>query len=174
MKFCRGIITCALRFVAFFTTPLFSDPTWYASGGTTIYALVEPSIYMIASILPTTRHLYRRIRRKAQSLSSSSQPKSKNSNPSDSSAARSDNVDNKRNVTFGIRRDVDVWQTTRTNSSQEGLTLGEFYAREQEVEWNQMNDLEGAGKKEEERKSVSGVVKKPVRIRDKDGVRPIE
>lgn len=31
-----------------------------------IYALVEPSIYMIASILPATRHLYRRLRRKAR------------------------------------------------------------------------------------------------------------
>ena len=40
-----GIITCTLCFVAFFTIPLFADPTWYASGGPTIYALVEPSIY---------------------------------------------------------------------------------------------------------------------------------
>ncbi|KAL5370871.1 hypothetical protein DPSP01_014623 [Paraphaeosphaeria sporulosa] len=54
-----GIITCTLRFITFFTTPLFEDPTWYASGGPMIYALVEPSIYMIASILPTTRHLCR-------------------------------------------------------------------------------------------------------------------
>ncbi|OQE08731.1 hypothetical protein PENFLA_c125G07680 [Penicillium flavigenum] len=61
-----GIITCALRFSVFFTVPLFSDPTWYASGGPMIYALVEPSIYMIASILPTTRHLYRRVCREVR------------------------------------------------------------------------------------------------------------
>ncbi|KAM0670911.1 hypothetical protein MY8738_008523 [Beauveria namnaoensis] len=59
-----GIVTCALRFSVFFTTPLFKDPTWYASGGPMIYALVEPSIYMIASILPTVRHLLSRVLRR--------------------------------------------------------------------------------------------------------------
>ena len=36
-----------------------------------IYALVEPSIYMIASILPPTRHLYRRIRQRNVSVKGS-------------------------------------------------------------------------------------------------------
>ncbi|KAJ5477640.1 hypothetical protein N7530_003149 [Penicillium desertorum] len=72
-----GIIICALRFSVFFTVPLFSDPTWYASGGPMIYALVEPSIYMIASILPTPRHLYRRVCREVRQAA---QLRSANSN----------------------------------------------------------------------------------------------
>lgn len=63
-----GIITCALRLSVFFTVPLLEDPTWYASGGTIVYTLVEPSTYMIASILPTTRHLFRRVHHKVQSV----------------------------------------------------------------------------------------------------------
>jgi hypothetical protein len=42
-----------------------------------IYALVEPSIYMIASILPTTRHPYRRVCREVRQAA---QLRSANSN----------------------------------------------------------------------------------------------
>ncbi|KAF9732422.1 integral membrane protein [Paraphaeosphaeria minitans] len=117
-----GIVTCTLRFVTFFTTPLFQDPTWYASGGPMIYALVEPSIYMIASILPTTRHLYRRLRRKARQTIS---PKGSGNGcgsgaPEDRSPSPS--VRGERRLGRGT---PDGWAANR-HSSQEELTLGSF------------------------------------------------
>ncbi|KAF1930401.1 uncharacterized protein M421DRAFT_58505 [Didymella exigua CBS 183.55] len=122
-----GIVTCALRFVVFFTTPLFSDPTWYASGGPMLYALVEPSIYMIASILPTTRHLYHRLRTQArqaaQSLTSNSgsNPKEYSATDPDVELARFDkSKSSSRKLTR--RGELSTWQTD-TRSSQEGLTL---------------------------------------------------
>ncbi|KAJ6018417.1 hypothetical protein N7499_003734 [Penicillium canescens] len=132
-----GIITCALRFSVFFTVPLFSDPTWHASGGPMIYALVEPSIYMIASILPTTRHLYRRVCRKVRQAA---QLWSANSNSglevssSLSQPAELQRIKNSDKNSRGITRHVDIWQAT-TNASQEELTLGEWYQNRQE--WNQ-------------------------------------
>ncbi|KAF1841388.1 uncharacterized protein K460DRAFT_292763 [Cucurbitaria berberidis CBS 394.84] len=132
-----GIITCAIRLSVFFTTPLFSDPTWYASGGTTIYALVEPSIYMIASILPTTRHLYRRIHRKAREASqlrnsnSDGTPKNSSGRSQSSELQRIEHNDANPGK---ITRHVDIWQAN-TNSSQEGLTLGEWYQNQEE--WDQ-------------------------------------
>ncbi|KAF2027647.1 hypothetical protein EK21DRAFT_25090, partial [Setomelanomma holmii] len=126
-----GIITCALRFSVFFTTPLFSDPTWYASGGPMIYALVEPSIYMIASILPTTRHLYRRLRKKARltaQLRSAKSDSAANNGSDASHSAELERMENSR----GIRRDVDIWtEQTHTNSSEEELTLGDCYQKKQ-------------------------------------------
>ncbi|KAF1978870.1 hypothetical protein BU23DRAFT_497845 [Bimuria novae-zelandiae CBS 107.79] len=130
-----GIITCTLRFVVFFTTPLFSDPTWYASGGPMIYALVEPSIYMIASILPTTRHLYRRIRNKARLTAQMRSAKSE-SNPGTSRAARSVDPEpsgSREMVEGGITRQVDIWPKN-THSSQEELTLGAFYHYQRDSE----------------------------------------
>lgn len=110
-----GIVTCALRFAVFFTTPLFSDPTWYASGGPMIYALVEPSIYMIASILPTTRHLYRRVHRRLRGRLFAERDESKELRAMES------------NNTIGSAgkkaRCADVWQSSVTaTTSQEELT----------------------------------------------------
>ena len=133
----RGIITCALRISVFFTVPLFSDPTWYASGGPMIYALVEPSIYMIASILPTTRHLYRQVRRKAQRAAQLRNAKSDSSPKNSSSLSQSaelERIENSDTSSRGITRHVDIWQAN-TNSSQEELTLGKWYQNRQE--WNQ-------------------------------------
>ncbi|KAK2760800.1 hypothetical protein FQN54_002038 [Arachnomyces sp. PD_36] len=132
-----GIVTCALRFAVFFTTPLFDDPTWYASGGPMIYALVEPSIYMIAGILPTTRHLYRRLHRKvrraAQLRSGTGESHTKNSSGLFQSAEL-ERIGNNGKSSRGITRHVDIMQT-HTNSSQEELTLGEWYQNREE--WHQ-------------------------------------
>ncbi|KAL5344278.1 hypothetical protein ACLOAV_010782 [Pseudogymnoascus australis] len=132
-----GIITCALRISVFFTVPLFSDPTWYASGGPMIYALVEPSIYMIASILPTTRHLYRQVRRKAQRAAQLRNARSDSSPKNSSSLSQSaelERIENSDTSSRGITRHVDIWQAN-SNSSQEELTLGKWYQNQQE--WNQ-------------------------------------
>ncbi|CAO2655513.1 Nn.00g043160.m01.CDS01 [Neocucurbitaria sp. VM-36] len=132
-----GIITCALRFSVFFTVPLFSDPTWYASGGPMIYALVEPSIYMIASILPTTRHLYRRVHRKARRAAqlryANSDSDRKNSSGL-SPSAELERIENSDTSSRKITRHVDIWQAN-TYSSEEELTLGEWSQNRQE--WNQ-------------------------------------
>ncbi|OAA67740.1 hypothetical protein LEL_10363 [Akanthomyces lecanii RCEF 1005] len=139
-----GIITCALRFSVFFTTPLFSDPTWYASGGPMIYALVEPSIYMIASILPTTRHLYRRLHRRLRQGGSSRSRSGRSSrndgskNSSSSAAKSAELVALDSSETSGgrrgrITRHVDIRQNNVT-ASQEELTLGEWY--ESREEWH--------------------------------------
>ncbi|KAL1596433.1 hypothetical protein SLS60_009079 [Paraconiothyrium brasiliense] len=105
------------------------DPTWYASGGPMIYALVEPSIYMIASILPTTRHLYRRIRKKAR-LTAHMRSAKTDSAPDNRSPARSADGD------YGESRETtardhtsheDSWHAQR-HSSQEELTLGQISA----------------------------------------------
>ena len=124
----RGIITCALRFSVFFTVPLFSDPTWYASGGPMIYALVEPSIYMIAGILPTTRHLYRRVGKKVRKAAQLPRANS-NSDPKISSSlaqsAELQSIESSDNSSCGTVRCVDIWQAN-TNSSQAEPTLGEW------------------------------------------------
>jgi hypothetical protein len=101
-----------------------------------IYALVEPSIYMIASILPTTRHLYRRVGRKAREVAQSRSGKSNSGqgNSSDhSEPAELERVGNGNRGAQGITRHVDIWQAN-TNSSQEELTLGEWYHVQQK--WN--------------------------------------
>lgn len=133
----RGIITCALRFSVFFTVPLFDDPTWYASGGPMIYALVEPSIYMIASILPTTRHLYRRVCRNARQLRNTrgggngsgggnGGSNTKTSGGHSQPAAELERIGNSGGTSNrGITRRVDIWQTN-ANESEEELTLGEW------------------------------------------------
>ncbi|KAJ5194502.1 uncharacterized protein N7498_007940 [Penicillium cinerascens] len=121
-----GIITCALRFSVFFTVPLFSDPTWYASGGPMIYALVEPSIYMIASILPTMRHLYRRVYRNVQRAAPLRSANS-NSGPRISSglcqSAELQRIEHSDTSSCGITRRVDIWQANM-HSSQEKPTVG--------------------------------------------------
>lgn len=120
-----------------------------------IYALVEPSIYMIANILPTTRHLYRRVVRNARQLRDA---KSNNNNSNSTSrggggaAVNSsssggglsqsnelERIKNSRTSSRGIVWRVDVWQTN-TNSSQEELTLSEWYHNRHE--WNQSKPSE--------------------------------
>lgn len=117
-----GIITCAIRFSVFFTTPLFSDPTWYASGGPMIYALVEPSIYMIASILPTTRHLYRRLHRRLRG-----DPVSARTSRGDSSSSGAILSQPESHKSVGVRsvRRTDPWHDP-ASASQEELTLDEW------------------------------------------------
>jgi hypothetical protein len=107
-----------------------------------IYALVEPSIYMIASILPTTRHLYRRVRRKAR-LASQQQSSKSNGGPKNSNLTLSADVErtgSKESTGRGIARKADIGQAN-PNSSQEELTMGAWYQSQQE--WNEMRDLEG-------------------------------
>lgn len=153
----RGIITCALRFSVFFTVPLFSDPTWYASGGPMIYALVEPSIYMIASILPTTRHLYRRVHRKARRAAQLRNAKSDDGPKNSSELSRSaelERIENSDTSNREITRHVDIWQAS-TTSSQEELTLGEWYQNRQG--WNQFRPAETSSPSTREaRSSASG------------------
>jgi hypothetical protein len=50
--------------VSFHTVPIFSDVTWYLIEPA-IYSGVEPSAYLICTIMPTLRHLTRRIARVA-------------------------------------------------------------------------------------------------------------
>jgi hypothetical protein len=106
-----------------------------------IYALVEPSIYMIASILPTTRHLYRRIRRKAQRSSGLRNSKRNDAPRHDSAFPQSAELAHVGKDGHGIQRDVDIWQMNTTqNSSQEELTLGEWYHNRQQ--WNRSRPVD--------------------------------
>ncbi|KAJ4288920.1 hypothetical protein N0V90_011261 [Kalmusia sp. IMI 367209] len=162
-----GIITCTLRFVVFFTVPLFSDPTWYASGGPMIYALVEPSIYMIASILPTTRHLYRRVRKKARLTAQLRSAKS-NSSPKGSNGSHS--ADGERRpggaaaASGGAAQADGDWQANR-NSSQEELTLGEWYQNPRE--WNHMRNF-GKADKGASGPAPRELVKKQIEVRGRE------
>lgn len=103
-----------------------------------IYALVEPSIYMIASILPTTRHLYRRVHRNAQRAAQLRSAKSDDDGPKSDSAlsqpAELDLIKNDDANNGRIAKHLNTWPTD-TNSSQEGLTLEDEYENQQE--WNQ-------------------------------------
>jgi SET domain-containing protein len=112
-----------LRLVTFFTTPLFQDPTWYASGGPMIYALVEPSIYMVASIPPTTRHLYRRLRSKARLTSQTRSAKSDSAPDSDNSSRSTDEEHRQSRETAGYGH------MQQRHISQEELTLEQFFGR---------------------------------------------
>jgi hypothetical protein len=98
-----------------------------------IYALVEPSIYMIASILPTTRHLYRRLDRKAREARSAKSNSGQGNSSDHSEPAELRHVENGNRNGQGITRHVDIWQPN-TNSSEEELTLGECYGEQQK--WN--------------------------------------
>lgn len=104
-----------------------------------IYALVEPSIYMIASILPTTRHLYRRMHRKAR-RAAELQYANSNSGPKNSSghgqSAELEEIVHHDISERGITRHVDIRQAS-TSSSQEELTMGEWYHDRQE--WDKSN-----------------------------------
>lgn len=90
-----------------------------------IYALVEPSIYMIASILTTTRHLYRRVLRKARRAAQLRNARS-DGGPKNSSGlfqpAELERIENSDTSSREITRHVDIWQAN-TNSKQEELTL---------------------------------------------------
>ena len=92
-----------------------------------IYALVEPSIYMIASILPTTRHLYRRVCRGVRHAAQLRRANN-NSSPECSSShlqsAELRRVEKSDESNCGITGRVDMWQAN-TNPSQEDLTLRE-------------------------------------------------
>ncbi|KAJ6016565.1 hypothetical protein N7540_011156 [Penicillium herquei] len=136
-----GIVTCALCFSVFFTVPLFSDPTWYASGGPMIYALVEPSIYMIASILPTTRHLYRRICKKVRQAARLQRENDNNSLEvigSLSQPAESHNIKNSDKSCRKITGRMDIWQAN-TDSSEEELTLRDQHWHEWDQDSRQSN-----------------------------------
>jgi hypothetical protein len=101
-----------------------------------IYALIEPSIYMIASILPTTRHLYRRIHgkvRQASQLRSSKSGGSVEHGNASTQPAELQHIENSNPSNRGINRHVDIFQT-HTDSSQEELTMGEWYQNQQR--WN--------------------------------------
>jgi hypothetical protein len=94
-----------------------------------IYALVEPSIYMIASILPTTRHLLRRVRRKARRTAQARNAKRDGGPKNDGSpfpSAELERIGNSDTSGRGVTRHVGFWQTN-TDSSQEELTLGHWY-----------------------------------------------
>ncbi|KAI9788794.1 MAG: hypothetical protein M1816_006575 [Peltula sp. TS41687] len=58
-----GIITSILRFVNFFQTNLFSDPTFLVVQ-TMTWTCVEPSVYLIAATMPSLQPLVRLIFRK--------------------------------------------------------------------------------------------------------------
>jgi len=150
-----GIITCALRFSVFFTVPLFSDPTWYASGGPMIYALVEPSIYMIASILPTTRHLHRRIcrnMRQAAQLRSANSNNGPDINGGLNQSAELQRLENIDTNGRGITRCVDDWQA-HVDSSQEQLTLVEWYQNRQD--WDQSRSGDTLSRSTQEVRSIA-------------------
>ena len=51
-----GTIAAVFRFVSFFQTDLFADPTWYGVKILT-WTIVEPGIYLIAACLPCLRPL---------------------------------------------------------------------------------------------------------------------
>lgn len=87
-----------------------------------IYALVEPSIYMIASILPTTRHLYRRACRKFEQLHSAYSKSSPGISNACSDSAELQHVGNSDSTSRKARQNKENWQAT-TNPSQEELTL---------------------------------------------------
>lgn len=99
-----------------------------------IYALVEPSIYMIASIIPTTRHLYRRINRKirkAANLGSSDGDERFKNSISLSQSAELERMERSHTSSRAITPHVNIWQGD-TVSSQEALTLGEWYQYRQD------------------------------------------
>ena len=50
----RGIVSCLIRFAAFYEENAFSDPNW-VSVGHQIWTIAEPSLYYIASVLPMLR-----------------------------------------------------------------------------------------------------------------------
>jgi hypothetical protein len=122
-----------------------------------IYALVEPSIYMIASILPTTRHLYRRVRRKARRAAQLRNAKSDGGPKNSSGHSQStelERIENSDTSSRGITRHVDIWQAN-TNPSQEELTLGGWYQKRQE--WNQSRPADTSSPSAPEaRSSASG------------------
>jgi hypothetical protein len=128
-----------------------------------IYALVEPSIYMIASILPTTRHLYRRVYRKLHN----------DDNPSNSSPmAELERVETDDVGEQGITRHVDIRQAnTTTTSSQEDLTLGEWYQKKQV--WNlarpSKKGTKSTGEREARPKANKGIKGHDVSTLDSSG-----
>jgi hypothetical protein len=135
-----------------------------------IYALVEPSIYMIASILPTTRHLYRRVRRKARQTAQLRNTRS-NGGPKNSSLYRSadgERIGSRETTSREITQHVDTWQA-HTNSSQEELRLEESYQSQQE--WNQMRDYEKESDKGASDTGPRDFVEKQIEVRDQG--RPI-
>lgn len=92
---------------------------------------------MIASIIPTTRHLYRRIHKKAQfsplirfvkSASGAS------SSPNQSKDANSEEGGELADRPRGVTRNVRIWQGD-TFSSQEELTMND---NRDDHDWNQM------------------------------------
>lgn len=63
------IVSIGMKFIfpgMIHSSPTLVKPTKIRFRGPIVYALIEPSIYMIASILPTTRNLHRQVRRKSR------------------------------------------------------------------------------------------------------------
>ena len=86
-----------------------------------IYALVEPSIYMIAGILPTTRHLYRRMHRDARRRWGGQSDSDQTDNSNSFQSAELERMQGSGKGSRGTTRNTDIWQTN-TNSSQDELT----------------------------------------------------
>ncbi|TVY84800.1 hypothetical protein LSUE1_G000829 [Lachnellula suecica] len=57
LTFSIGLITAILRFVNFFKTNVFLDPTWYVIG-VMVWTTAEPGCYLIAACLPSFRPLF--------------------------------------------------------------------------------------------------------------------
>jgi len=87
--------------------------------------------------MPTTRHLYRRVHEEARRAAQLRNAKGDNG-PKDSrglpQSAELERIENSDTNSRGITRYVDIWQVN-SNSSQEELTLGEWYQNQQE--WDQ-------------------------------------
>ncbi|KAF2794710.1 hypothetical protein K505DRAFT_360851 [Melanomma pulvis-pyrius CBS 109.77] len=63
-----GIVTSALRFVAFLDVNVFDDIT-YLSVSTTRWTIIEPGVYLIAATMPTLRPLIRHLVKKIKDCS---------------------------------------------------------------------------------------------------------
>ena len=124
-----------------------------------IYALVEPSIYMIASILPATRHLYRRLRRKARLTAQLQSAKDGDGSAADA-ARHSGGHPRSECSEVPIGLEVQEMATSRSNrqSGQSGLTFEDYSLDPQRVGW------EGG---REEKRPQRELVRKKIGVRER-------
>lgn len=73
--------------ISFYRTPIFADPTWYLVVPS-IYSVFEPSAYLLCAIMPTLRHLTRRVARSAGWPSSAGYASYRAEGPSQGISAR--------------------------------------------------------------------------------------
>lgn len=106
-----------------------------------VYTVAEPSIYMICNILPATRHLYRRFRRKVQHTAELRSAKSSSGARTDATQSMSNDRTESSVITIGIE-DREVRSQHNRNSSQMELTFGEFLDELPDAVWNRMSDIE--------------------------------